>query len=489
MNGLGGPKMRRNRPLCLFVLLLSLLSTGCAKDTTAYEKNTYLPTTPVTLRLAGQSPSFTALQTVFNNFKKIYPNVTVTYEYIQNYNTNIKKRFINDKAVSEGTATSAGDEIDLFITENITSTSAFKDYALNLNGVGENINLSQTYSGFVKNFTIQTTNELYAVPLGGEVRGMYVNKTLLNEFNLKVPTNYAEFMSCCKTLKEAGYIPLRGNPGVFSQLMMYPYCCNLIANADDYQATYDKVNTIADGASQIFYEPMHRLYEIITNYYYNYDYVENNYYRYTNGSDTGAALDFLNAPGVTTYGSDGATVTKSTDKLSRTAFLPESMSFRELLDNTKEETGINQDYEFILSPVGDKGGFAYLSPATGIAVARYSPHQAFALEFMNYLFNKKINKAFAKNYYVIPNTDDAIDIFEQTFPDAASNKRSSNLGQVTFNYVFYNPMKAALMAVSKGNKQKATYMDQDANGNWSIYPFDHFMTLLETELQKNKTGA
>jgi ABC-type glycerol-3-phosphate transport system substrate-binding protein len=71
--------MRKRKPLSLFILLLSLLSTGCAKDTTAYEKNASLPTTPVTLRLAGQSPSFKALQTVFNNFKKIYPNVTVTY--------------------------------------------------------------------------------------------------------------------------------------------------------------------------------------------------------------------------------------------------------------------------------------------------------------------------------------------------------------------------------------------------------------------------
>jgi ABC-type glycerol-3-phosphate transport system substrate-binding protein len=476
--------MIKRKPLSLLILLLSLLSTGCAKDTTAYEKNTSLPTTPVTLRLAGQSPSFKALQTVFNNFKKIYPNVTVTYEYIQNYSTNLKKRFIADKAVSDASGTPTGEEIDLFITENITSSSAFKDYALNLNGVGKKINLSQTYSGFIKNFTIQTTNELYAVPFGGEVRGMYVNKTLLNEFNLKVPTNYSEFMSCCKTLKDAGYIPLQGNPGVFSQLLMYPYCCDLIANADDYQGTYDKVNSIVDGVSEIFRAPMQRLYDIITNYYYNYDFVEKNYYHYTNGSDTGAASDFLTVPGTITY--DGATVTKSTDKLSRTAFLPESMSFQELLDNTKEEAGSNQEYEFILSPMGDNGGFAYLSPSSGIAVARYSPHQEFALEFMNYLFNKKINKAFAKNYYVIPNTDDTLDLFKQTFPDAAANKRLSNLGQVTFDYVFYNPMKAGLMACSKGNKQKTGYMDQDSSGNWSIYPFSHFMDNLETEFQKVK---
>jgi hypothetical protein len=47
-------------------------------------------------------------------------------------------------------------------------------------------------------------------------------------------------------------------------------------------------------------------------------------------------------------------------------------------------------------------------------------------------------------------------------------------------------MKAGLMACSKGNKQKTGYMDQDSSGNWSIYPFSHFMDNLETEFQKVK---
>ena len=48
------------------------------------------------------------------------------------------------------------------------------------------------------------------------------------------------------------------------------------------------------GVSELFREPMKRLYEIMENGYYNYKYIENTYGTFTDTSDETIARDFLN---------------------------------------------------------------------------------------------------------------------------------------------------------------------------------------------------
>ena len=52
--------------------------------------------------------------------------------------------------------------------------------------------------------------------------------------------------------------------------------------------------------------------------------------------------------------------------------MPGAMSLKGVMAKVKEDYHSNIDYEFILSPVGDEGGFAYLSPAAGLAVNKNS---------------------------------------------------------------------------------------------------------------------
>jgi len=60
------------------------------------------------------------------------------------------------------------------------------------------------------------------------------------------------------------------------------------------------------------------------------------------------------------------------------------------LDKTKEDYHSEIDYEFILSPVGDQGGYAYLSPSAGIAINKNSFNKEAALDFLNYFFSEKV---------------------------------------------------------------------------------------------------
>lgn len=106
------------------------------------------------------------------------------------------------------------------------------------------MDLSGTYEGLIQNFTVkeEDSSHLYAVPFGAEVRGMYVNTTLLTSLNIEVPTNREEFLEACKKLKEAGYVPIQGNPGATPQQLFYPSICNSIANADNYKELHNKIN-------------------------------------------------------------------------------------------------------------------------------------------------------------------------------------------------------------------------------------------------------
>lgn len=441
----------------------STVSTSQDGAVKAYEPNSSLDTaTPVSLTIVGNTPTYKALESTIASFEEIYPNCDIQYEYVQDYENNLPTRLANN------------DNVDMFITNNIQADSPYQPYALELLSRGDSLDLSDTYEGLIKNFTVTSggTDALYAVPLGGEIRGMYVNMTLLDSLGLSVPTNYDEFMTCCQALKDAGYVPIQGNPSNFGQLLMYPYICNIIANSDDYQATYDKVENCDQGVSELFREPMNRLYTMVEKGYYNYKYVETTYNTFTDATTEGTARSFL---GIVSDGNGGYV---KADDMGKVAFMPQTMSFATALDKTADDYHSGIEYRFILSPVGDDGGYAYLSPSSGIAVNRNGNNIDWSLEFMNYIFSADVNKSFAAESGIIPNTTDAMEVIGDTFDIDSSHV--SQLGQVSFSYVFYDVIKQSLIDVSKANNPK--YMQADG----TMYAFDYYMDALENSFASQR---
>ena len=457
----GKDDMKTTGTIALCSTLLCTLLGGCSSQTpvSSYQKNQSLSSSEeVTLTLTGTTASFRAMDTVISSFNSLYPNCHINYEYVQDYDKSMMTRLSNNE------------DVDLFITNNITSDSQYLPYAMDLSKQSDALKLTDTYEGLIRNFTISGENGgLYAIPLGGEVRGIYVNTTLLDSLNLKVPSNYAELLSCCAALKAKGYIPLQGNPGNFGVMLMYPYTANLIANADDYEKVYTQINTHQAGSSALLKEPISRLYELVSNGYYDYKTVETNLNLFKDGTDTTLAMNFLNI--VTTDQE-----TKKIDDIGQVAFVPGTMSLETTLDKTKDNYHSAINYQFILSPVGDDGGYAYLSPAAGIAINKNSKNTAWALEFLNYLFSKEVNKTFASQQHIISNTTDALDVIKKSF--AVDDHHISQLGQVTFDYVFYDVVKKTCTDVSKANNPK--YMQADG----TMYPLQYYMDAFETALVK-----
>ena len=165
----------------------------------------------VTLVLTGGWVDSVAIESIAHEFHTKYPACTIVYEYLQNYEESLLTR------LEDGTGS-----IDIFLTNNLQEGSKLQPYALELFSQSDALDLSNIHDGLIKNFTYQNSDkdappEIYAVPVGAEMRGMFVNKTLLASLNIDVPANLEEFLAACEALKENGYVPIQANPSFAGQ--------------------------------------------------------------------------------------------------------------------------------------------------------------------------------------------------------------------------------------------------------------------------------
>ena len=458
--------------LCLVFCVAGLPAlTGCEQQGSApgYRANKSLDTSEeILLRIASSKETWPEMDNVIAKFEEVYPNCTVVCEFIESYTENLPLRLQQTEQ-----------KLDIFRTVNIQEATVYKDNALNLisEDAKKRLDLSGANPGLVANFRYTAgENTQYAVPFGGEMRGMYVNLTLLNKLGLQVPTNRAELLSCCQVLYDAGYVPLQSSPGTFAQQLLYPYICNSIVNGGHYEEMYAAIESIEPGVSAYFRDPYAFLYEIVEKGYFDYKRVEEEL-GYAFLGSAGKAKDFLNIVKV----SDD--VYEKQDDVGNIAFMLDTQGFGLELARTKADYHSQIEYAFILSPVGEDGGFAYLSPADGLAVNNQSDHIDWALEFLNFFFTPEICTAFAKETGKIPNTKDALLEY-----DVPAN-RISDVGQVTFSYGFYKVVTTLMLGgyddmvgISKMNAEK--YMRDNGDGTYSLmYTLDDYLARLEAEFQ------
>ncbi len=452
------------------IMILGLLA-GCGSTKT----EPAVSEDPVTLTVVGPWEDCTAVEVIGREFNKEYPNCTVQYEYLQNFQENLPARLADNN------------HIDLFFASAIDE---LKQYLVDLKSV-EGLDLSDTFEGLIENATIieEDVGRLYSIPLGAEMRGMYVNTTLLDSLGIAVPTNQAELLDACAKLKDKGYIPMNANPGTFAQHLLYPWICNIVANADNYDEVYAEVDTRSDGVSELFREPFEFLYTLVENGYYDYKYVENEYGLFKDASDDATARDFLN---IKASGDEYAFEAGN----GQVAFMTGALSLRSVMEKVKSDYHSTIEYEFIPAPVGKDGGFVYLSPARTIAANKNSDNAEWSIRFLDFLFTPENNEIFAEAFNIVPNTKDAFSYISSLY--TVPESRISEVGQVTFSYGFYAIVKEVLIDLSKANNPYSKeddgtpkYMIADDNGKFtdedgnkfSMNTFDHYMSELETSLK------
>ena len=466
--------MKKYLAILIGLLMILGVFSGCNGTK---QNDSSVPSDPVTLTVVGPWEDCAAVEVIASEFKKSYPNCTINYEYLQNFDEGVAKRLENN------------DSIDLFLSNGVDDLT---QYLVDFKTVG-GIDLSDTFDGLIENAT--TTDDagvktLYQIPLGAEMRGLYVNTTLLDKYNISVPTKQAELLAACATLKENGYIAMNGNPGTFGQQLLYPWISNIISNADNYEEAYAKVVARGAGLSEMFREPFEFLYTLVENGYYEYKTVEKygciigntdeSDGLFTDASDEAVARNFFNIKA----SGDEYAFEEGTGEV---AFLVGALSQKSTYDKVKSDYHSTVEYVFIPAPVGEDGGFVYLSPAKAIAANKNSANVEWSIRFLNFLFTPENNEIFTEAFNAIPNTQNAFSYISELY--SVPSNHISQVGQVSnFGYNFYKTMASALTDTSKANNPK--YMVVDENGTYtnsdgekcSMQTLGYYMDALEASL-------
>ncbi|MDD2647515.1 MAG: extracellular solute-binding protein [Eubacteriales bacterium] len=450
--------------LALAILLAGL--SGCADA--GYKKNASLSASePVTLLIAGRNKDFRAIEYVAQEFSKLYPNVKVEYEWLQAFDESLPKRL-----------QSQDDRVDMFITPNLLSDSPYIGDVLDLAEYKDKLDFSDTFPGLTDNFKLVGQDGVvhqYLAPMGGEMRGLYVNKTLLGSLGIKTPETKDELLSACEKLKNAGYIALQDNPGSFAQRLMFPYIVHTIASADKESGVREAFESASPAAAEILKSAMEFIYNLNKEYYYNYKVCETEYNHFKDLTDEGMARSFFNI-------AEAESGYVKLDDVGNVPFMTSASTISYAMEKVKEDYHSAIEYEFILAPVADYGGVAYMNPTNGIAVNKNSFNIDWTLEFLNFFYSAKANTQFAENYNCAPNTKNALEILSKRFriPVSQINQPSD----IEFSYNLFNTVNPSLVAVSKANNPK--YMKDDGAGGIVMYDLEYYMDSLRAAFEEQR---
>ena len=303
----------------------------------------------VNLDVSGFFGNFEALDQVVNNFNEYYPNVTVTYE--QNAGSKMVEYLKNnpyvDIMMTDDNNFRYADWEDYYILDQVADLSA------------ENIDFSAVQDGILEECTFD--GKLARLPIGLNLSGIVVNKTLLENEGLAVPTNWNEFLDVCAALKAKGYTPIQGaKTAVYSDLLYGMAMTELGTDPALLGALNNGEEAAVDAMENIYARLQTLLDEGYTDPALNAEYPDDNY--------DGAILKFFEG--------DVPFWVCNTEKYS-------GMKKRESKSETYSASPF--EYQFMYAPLGDEGAYAFVDPWFAFSVNKASDNYDYAVEFIRFL--------------------------------------------------------------------------------------------------------
>ena len=241
------------RIVSLAAVLLLLPVQGCEKKevkfTPKYDKDAEF-----SISVVGNYANFESLEAEFERFCEYYPNGTLEYTCLDDYNNTVGRALLSDEAP------------DIFVTGTwMIEDPKFKtlfDSAEVLSDPSLDINLSclrpeslnQTDSG-----------DVVMLPVFSSSYGMLVNMDIFKKNNLSVPLNYKEFCDVCEKLKAAGYAsPVMGADTNTTPGIGYSFAYPMFAKkVKDDRSVEGDLNNLVPSAGEVMREPLTRLKELV----------------------------------------------------------------------------------------------------------------------------------------------------------------------------------------------------------------------------------
>ena len=147
------------------------------------------------IEIAGRYQNFEALEAEFDRFNEFYPNVELSYTYLDNYKATIGTALVGENAPDIFMTfpwmldkSNYGPLLDC--TENFADT---KKTGIELSAISQKL-LYQMDDGSIP-----------MVPVLSSANGMLVNEDLFKKEGIKIPSNYKQLLEACQKFKDAGY--------------------------------------------------------------------------------------------------------------------------------------------------------------------------------------------------------------------------------------------------------------------------------------------
>ena len=414
--------------LSAMILALGLCLSACGAGEAQQEPGStgFSPrldtNTECSITVAGHYNNFEALEEEFNRFSQYYPNVKMTYVFMDGYS--------KSSSGILSTALAGNEAPDIFFTYpwmgDWPDGAEIFAAAENLADPALGIDLSCLRGDLLQK---DAEGNVLSVPIYTTTYGMLVNEDIFEKENIAVPKTYAELLSACEAMKEAGYAnPIMGyNKG--SDLlypMFYPYFC---AQIKDNAAALGELNELKPEAG----EYMRGALELVADFMGH---------GYIDLESCNALEDNYEAVILRFFEGDVPMMLASGNTVSGT-------EKRE----SKSEAFTAHPFRYSLHPVPstEDGGFFINAISVGFGVNKNSGNLAMANEFMCFLVRtSELNQMAKVKRMVTPCVDMSLDSVYAPF-GALSEQRFINTSVLGLSDAAASQVSKAGWQVSNGN--------------------------------------
>ena len=415
--------------LCALLAALVMCLTACGgrEKTGEPEKSVGFvpkldPKTECSITIAGHYSNFEALETEFNRFAEYYPNVQMTYTFMDGYSKS-SSRILS-------TALAGSEAPDIFFTypymDDWQDGAEIAAASENLADPATGIDLSCIRESLLKK---DGAGNILSVPVYTTTYGMLVNEDLFEKEKIAVPQTYSELLAACEAFSKAGYAnPImaynKGSDMLYP--LFYPYfCAQVRGNAE----ALDAMNGMKDGAGEYMRSTLELAADFMAHGYINLDScneLENNYeaviLRFFEGD-----VPMMLATGNTVSG---------TEKRQAKSEAFTAHPFR---------------YSFCPVPSTEEGGYFINTISIGFGVNKNGPDLEMANEFMRFLVSTdRLNEMAMIKRMVTPCADMSLDSVYAPFGKLAAD-RFINLSELGLADAASSQVSKAGWQVSNGN--------------------------------------
>ena len=419
----------RKRALRALLLACVLCLAACSKkeEPKSRESNAgFVPKldtkTVCSVTVVGHYNNFEALEAEFNRFSKYYPNVKMTYTFMDGYGKG------GSRILS--TALAGGEAPDIFFTfpwtGNMPDGTDILAASENLADPSLGLDLSCIRENLLKK---DANGQVLSVPVYTTTYGMLVNEDIFAKEKLTVPTTYAELLSVCETLKKAGYndpiLACSKGTGDLLYPLFFPYFCGQIQGNE---TALKELNEMKPEAGKYMRDTLTLVADFMG-------------HGYLDLKSCGALKDNYDAVILRFFEGDVPMMLASGNTVSGT---------KKRESKSEAFTARPFQYSFHPVPSTDKGGYFVNAISIGFGVNKHSKNLEMANEFMRFLVcTDELNQMAKAKRMVTPCADMSLDSVYAPF-QKLDGRRFINMSELGVNGGVSSQISKAGWQVSLG---------------------------------------